>query len=178
MTAAVVYASRYGSTGAVARHIATGLGPDTDVIDLADGDPDLSGYDLVILGTAVYKAQPLGLMTRLTSSQALDGRAVALFVCGMESDPDKRHAETANAFPPALLERAVDVAFLGGRLLFSRITTTDRWTLRRISNAKTKTKTDVDAIDREAIDVFVSHLRDSLSVVAPVDQVAGTGDDS
>ncbi|MCL2467960.1 MAG: flavodoxin domain-containing protein [Micrococcales bacterium] len=170
MSTAVVYASRYGSTGAIARRIATGLGPDTAVFDLADGDPDLSGYDLVVLGTAVYKQEPLGLMKRFTSLDALDGTPVALFVGGMETDPDKRDVLTKGAFPAQLMDRAVAVGFLGGRLLFSQMVFTDKVALKRLT--KTQTKTDVDAIDRDAIDRFVSELRDSLSLHAADPQVS------
>ncbi|MCL2454446.1 MAG: flavodoxin domain-containing protein [Micrococcales bacterium] len=158
MTTVVVYASRYGSTGAIAHHIAKQLGPDADAFDLADGDPDLSDYDLVVLGTPVYTGQPLPLMTRFAGSTALDGKQVALFVSGMETDPAKRDVETKAAFPSELVDRAVAVGYLGGRLLFSRMGITDRFAIKRIANVKTKT--DIDAIDRDAIDRLVSQIRD------------------
>ena len=165
MSTAVVYASRYGSTSDIAHHIARQLGPGTAAFDLADGDPDLSGYDLVVLGTPVYLGQPLGLMKQLAASGALDGTRVALFAGGLETDPAKRDATIKEAYPPELLDRAVAVGFLGGRLLSRRIGMTDRSAFKRATG--TKVKGDIDAVDRDAIDRFVSQVRDSLGTAVP-----------
>ncbi|MCL2090352.1 MAG: flavodoxin domain-containing protein [Micrococcales bacterium] len=159
MATAVVFASRYGTTGDIAHHIAQQLGPDAEAFDLADGTPDLSGYDLVVLGTPVYLGQPLEPMKQLAGSAALDGKPVALFVGGLETDPARRDTTTSQAFPAELLDRAVAVGFLGGRLWSGRIAMTDRFAFRRATG--TKIKADVDAIDREAVDRFVSQVRDS-----------------
>lgn len=169
MTTAVVYASRYGSTSGIAHHIAQQLGPDTATFDLADGDPDLSGYDLVVLGTPVYLGRPLGLMERFAGSAALGDRPVALFVGGLETDPAKQDAATGQVFPSELVDRAVAVGFLGGRLLSDRVGMTDRFAFRRATG--TKIKGDVDAVDRDAIDRFVSQVRDSQRTL---DEKAGT----
>lgn len=167
MTTAVVFASRYGSTSDIAHHIAKQLGPGTAVLDLADGDPDLSGYDLVILGTPVYLGQPLGLVKQLVESAALDDRPVALFVGGLETDPAKQDAATTAVFPSELVDRAIAVGFLGGRLLSRRIGMTDRFAFRRATG--TKITTDVDAIDHDAIDRFVSQVRDNQTALTTPD---------
>ncbi len=168
MTIAVVYASRYGSTSGVAHHVAQQLGAET--FDLADGEPDLSGFNLVILGTPVYLGLPLGLMKQFTDTAALDGTMVALFVGGLEADPAKHDLTIEEAFPPVLLERAVAKAFVGGRLLSRQIGMSDRSAFKRATG--TKIKGDVDAIDREAIDRFVAEVRNILGMSPPDD--AGT----
>ena len=151
--AAVVFASKYGTTREIARRIADGLGG-AHLHDLADGAPDLTGYDTVVLGTAVYAGRPLAAMTTYVASGALDGKRVALFVCGMEPDPARRAQEVAAAYPPALANRSGATAFLGGRFQFARMTRLERFIVKRIA----KVSTDVDAIDQSAIDDFVTRL--------------------
>lgn len=172
MSTAVVYASRYGSTSAIAHHIANKLGPGTTTFDLADGEPDLSGCDLVILGTPVYLGLALGLMKQYADGAALDGIPVALFVGGLETEPAKRDATVEAAFPPRLLEQAVAVAFVGGRLLSRQIGMTDRSAFKRATG--TKIKGDVNAIDRDAIDRFVAEVRNIRGLPSIPDDETGT----
>ncbi|MDR2974116.1 MAG: flavodoxin domain-containing protein [Propionibacteriaceae bacterium] len=155
MTTAIVYASKHGSTADIARQIADGLGPDTTVFDLATTQPDLIGFDTVILGTSIYAGSPMATMKTFAQTDALHGKRVALFASGMESDPAKRDAETKAAFPSELADRALTVAFLPGRYQFAKMNVAERFLIHRIA----KTKTDIDATDDAAISAFIATLK-------------------
>ncbi|MDR0944908.1 MAG: flavodoxin domain-containing protein, partial [Bifidobacteriaceae bacterium] len=148
--------SKYGATADIAHRLAGRLGPDTQVFDLADGQPDLTGFDTVVLGTAIYAHQPLPAMKEFTGATPLDGKRIALFMGGMETDPAKRAAEVEAAFPPELAARARNVAFLGGKFQFAKMNAPERFVIKRIA----KTKTDQDQVDDAAIAAFAATLTD------------------
>lgn len=128
---------------------------DVVVFDLADGTPDLTPFDLVVLGTPIYAGQPLPAMKDLLRTGIPDGAHLGLFVIGMVPDADGRERELANAYPEELRARATAAAFLGGRLRFSRMNRFERFVVTRMA----KTRTDADAIDEDALSRFVSELR-------------------
>ncbi|MFC7580203.1 flavodoxin domain-containing protein [Schaalia naturae] len=152
---AIAFASKHGATAEIARRIADGLGPGARLFDLAQGRPDLSKFDAIVLGTAVYAGTPLRTMRTFARSLAPDAARLGLFVSGMETDPAVRDQEVQAAFPQALLDRAVAAAFLGGRFRFAGMNVAERLVVRRIAG----TRTDVEAIDDQAIEDFILRMR-------------------
>lgn len=185
MKSAIVFASKHGTTAEIAHRIARELGtghpgdptpghageatpspstPDTDtpadqdvtVLDLADGTPDLAGFDLVVLGTPVYAGRPMSTMRSfLRSGSVPDTARLELFVTGMVPEPEAREKELSEAYPAGVRERAVARGFLGGRFRLSTLNRFERFVVARIA----KTHSDVEAIDEEALQRFVSELR-------------------
>jgi len=161
MKSAVVFASKHSTTADIAQRIARELqdarpgDPDVVVHDLADGTPDLASFDLVVLGTPIYAGQPLPAMKDLVRVGIPGTARVALFLIGMVPDAEGRERELANTYPAELRARAVAVGFLGGRLRLSRMNRFERFVVTRMA----KTRTDVDAIDEDALSRFVSELR-------------------
>jgi menaquinone-dependent protoporphyrinogen oxidase len=87
----VAYASKHGSTRAIARAIGRGLkrrGLDVDVRDVADVD-GLEGYRAVVLGSAVYMGKwlPIARGFVLEHREELDARPCWLFSSGPVGDP-------------------------------------------------------------------------------------------
>lgn len=156
MRAAVVVASKHGTTVEIGRRVAQALGGDVPVLDLADHHhhPDVSGYDTVVLGTAVYAGQPRAQMKAFTQLADLGGKRLGLFVSGMLPDADARATELAAAFPPALNDSATATAFLGGAFQFDKLNRFERFVVKRFA----KVTTDVDAIDDRAIGAFAQAL--------------------
>lgn len=161
MKSAVVFASKHSTTADIAQRIARELqdarpgDPDVVVHDLADGTPDLASFDLVVLGTPIYAGQPLPAMKDLVRVGIPGTARVALFLIGMVPDAEGRERELANTYPEELRARAVAVGFLGGRLRLSRMNRFERFVVTRMA----KTRTDVDAIDEDALSRFVSEVR-------------------
>ncbi|MDR2930171.1 MAG: flavodoxin domain-containing protein [Propionibacteriaceae bacterium] len=157
MTTAIIYASKHGLTSQLAADIADRLGPDTAVFDLGESAPPLAGFDTIVLGTPIYAGRPLAAMRSFVSRADLRGKRVALFVTGMESDPHVKAQEARDGFPADLVERAIAVAFLGGRFRFASMNPIERFLITRIK----KTTQDTETIDQAAIDGFVAALTDA-----------------
>lgn len=154
MSTAIVYASKHGATAEVASRIASQIGRDTALFDLADGTPDLTDYQTVVLGTAIYAGQPTGAMKKYAGAVDLAGKTLGLFACGMEGDPTKQAEEATTAFPQRLQSQAVVAAFLPGRYQFSKMNVAERFVIKRMK----KTDKDTDAIDDAAIAGFAASL--------------------
>ena len=90
----IFYGSTTGSTGEIARKIASQLGvADTDIYDVADAAPsDTAPYDVLILGASTWGDGDLqaDMATFLDGLQALDlsNKEVAIFGLGDESMAD------------------------------------------------------------------------------------------
>ncbi len=155
MRAAVVVASKHGTTVEIGRRIADALGGDVPVLNLADHDhPDISRYDTVVLGTAVYDGAPREQMTSFAQNADLGEKRLGLFVSGMAPRAQARQEELATAFPPALSERAAATAFLGGALQFDKLDPAELSAVKELAKASA----DVDAIDDRAIAHFAQAL--------------------
>lgn len=102
MRKAVIYASKMGNTRSVAEHIAAGVG--ADLIDLKkQKDPDLSGYDAIVIGSGVYAGNPSRRVKVFAEDHAaeLTSKDVALFLCCLFDDAkgDEQLAKIASAMP-------------------------------------------------------------------------------
>jgi len=83
MKATVVYDSAYGNTEQIARAIGQGVGTGTEVVRAASVQPgQLTGLDLLIVGSPTQKFRPLPSVTGLVKSiprGGLEGARVAAF---------------------------------------------------------------------------------------------------
>lgn len=159
MKRAIIYASNHGTTAKVAGIIAEKLGNgNIDLHDLGKSvNSNLSDYDQIILGTSIHAGQPSGKMKKycLSNSQLLLSRSLALFVCGMESDPEKRILELNAAYSEDIRNHASTTGFLGGEFLFEKMNFFEKFIIKKIS----KEDKSVYAIDNANIELFVSGLR-------------------
>jgi menaquinone-dependent protoporphyrinogen oxidase len=94
MNVLVVYASRLGSTGAIARRIAIRLGAHglrTTTAPVGDA-PDVSSFDAVVIGTALYAGHVLKEARHFVEAnrEALAGRPVWVFSSGPVGDTAAR----------------------------------------------------------------------------------------
>ena len=155
MSTAIVVASKHGCTTEIGHRLAELLGPGAVVHDLADGAPDLCGVDTVVLGTPVYGGMPHKAVRAFARSADLERHQVALFVVGMLPGAEQREQAFAQAYPPALRERALATAVLGGRFRFAELNAFERFMVRWV----TKSRTDASAVDDEAISRFADDVR-------------------
>lgn len=154
MNTAIIYASKHGATAEIAGRIASQIGGTATLFDLADGKPDLTDFQTVVLGTAIYAGQPMSTMKKYAQTIDPAGKMLGLFACGMETDDSKRAEEIAAAFPERLQRQAVVSAFMPGRYQFAKMNVPERFIIKRIA----KTNRDVDAIDDNAIVTFAASL--------------------
>jgi len=160
MKTAIIYVSKYGITEKVAASIAGKLKETNEVAIFAltkNPNPDISGFEAVILGTPVYAGQPLNKMKVFCKANeaVLLQKKTALFVCGMEPDKTKQENELIAAYPERLQEKASATGFLGGAFQFEKMNFVERMIIKKIA----KTTISVQRIDEDAIENFVGQLK-------------------
>jgi len=116
MKTLVLYATKYGAAGEIAKRIAEKIGG-ADVHDLKQKPvPALSGYDCVIIGSSLYagvirKEAKAYLSETLT---VLSEKKIGLFLSGMETGGDNEKTYFEANFPPELLQAAQAKTLPGG----------------------------------------------------------------
>jgi len=136
----VVFGSKYGSTAEVARAIAEGL--DAEVVDVA-GKPDVSEYDVIVIGSPIYAGDYLNSVTRFIrdNKNSLQDRKIGAFITAaadMELDPGLTGEEdeelyTQQEYADGLAEMAggerLAARGFGGRLVPDQLDERDYKTL-------------------------------------------------
>jgi len=102
MKTIVIYASKMGSTRKVAEYIAGKI--DSGSVDLkADPNPDVSGFDRIILGTGVYASRTSKRLDAFIKGADLSGKDVRVFVCcklsGEKGDKQIKQISEKFGFP-------------------------------------------------------------------------------
>ena len=157
MKIAIIYASKHGTTEKVATSIADKL-RETNEVELfslkKNANPDISGFDTIILGSSIYAGQASGKMKSFCKANetVLLQKKLALFVCGMHPDKEEQEKELKNAYSEDLQKKAMATGFLGGEFLFEKMNFFERIIIKKIA----KTTNSVHQIDSEAIDNFIT----------------------
>ena len=160
MKIAIIYASKHGTTEKVAGTIAEKL-LETNEVELfslnKNPNPDISGFETVILGSSIYAGQASGKMKAFckTNESALLKKKTGLFVCGMHPEKEQQIKELNDTYPTALLEKAKATGFLGGEFLFDRMNFFERFIAKKIA----KTNNSVHRIDWETVDEFIRKIQ-------------------
>ena len=160
MKTAIIYASKHGTTEIVALSIAEKLSGEPFSLK-KNQNPDISGFDMVILGSSIYMGQASGKMKAFckTNEPVLLQKKIGLFVCGMHPEKEQREKELNDAYPAVLHEKAVAIGFLGGEFLFEKMNFIERLIIKKIA----KTTESTHQIDRDAVDVFIAELLQEIS---------------
>jgi len=162
MKTAIIYASKHGTTETVAVSIADKL-LDTNEVELFSlkktPNPDISGFDAVILGTCIYAGQASNKMKTFcrANETALSQKKIGLFVCGMHPDKTEQEKELNDAYSEILHKNAVASGFMGGNFLFDRLNFFERLIVKKVA----KTTTTVLRIDWEVINEFVEKIKNN-----------------
>lgn len=134
----IIYRSLHGTTGKVAKYISEKIKPKScDLIDLRDNrNPDLSGYETVILGGSVHTGQLNSAMKKFiqNNSDLLLTKRLGLFLCGMEIDKADLHF--SNAWPAELRNHATVRLHAGGEFLFEKMNFLERIAVKKIAGIK------------------------------------------
>jgi menaquinone-dependent protoporphyrinogen oxidase len=159
MKIAIIYASKHGTTEKVAGSIADKL-MGTNEVELfslnKNANPDISGFDMVILGSSIYAGQASGKMKSFckANESVLLQKKTGLFVCGMHPDKEQQEKELNEAYPDILLKKAKATGFLGGEFLFEKMNFFERMIIKKIA----KTESSVSQINWDAINDFCKKI--------------------
>jgi len=159
MKLAVIYASKHGTTEKVATYIFEKLKEKSEVEIFSltiNPNPDISKFDVIILGTPVYAGKPNKKMTSFCQKNisGLLEKKINLFVCGMDPNKEKQEKELNEAFPELLYQKATVKEFLGGEFLFEKMNFIERFIIKKIA----KTNQSVSRINWKGVDVFVKKV--------------------
>ncbi len=100
----IVYGSQKGSTAEIAGKMQgylAAVGCSVDTLAASDSAVDVSKYDLVVIGSGIYGAQPHKNIKAFIDKNrpALNQKKVAIFaVCGMMCSSDEKKQNAATAF--------------------------------------------------------------------------------
>jgi len=114
MKAAVIYATKYGSTQEIAQGIGAGLGEEAEVLSVQE-TREIADYELLVLGSPLYAGRLLPEMIDFLEQEQekLLTKKIAIFlVCG---DPGSVLVQGIDAGGQAYLQEIAD--FLGGKIL-------------------------------------------------------------
>ena len=186
----VAFASRHGGTEGIADAVAAALRetelagsvgatdamvPGTrhlvDVLKVGDVE-DVSGYDAVIVGSAVYAGRWMDSARRfvLTHATTLQTRPVWLFSSGPVGDPAVPDTEAADAAELAELVEAQGTRTFAGRLRPAELSLSERARIRDVHAAEGDYR-DWDEIREWALDIA-----DTLATATlPMPQVGTAG---
>jgi len=116
MRTIILYATKYGAAGEIARRIADRI-KGSVVCDLKRSSiPGLADFDCVIFGSSLYvgaiRKEAKAFLAQEHNAAVLREKKLGLFLSGMEEGAEKKFFE-AN-FPAEILQAAKAVRFLGG----------------------------------------------------------------
>ncbi len=160
MKTLIAYATRYGATRDCAEKIAALIGRDTDLIEIgkaAAADP--GSYDRIIIGSPVYLSRVPKAVQRFASAHEsiLMCKKVALFLCCIQDMEEPLRQQFRSGFSDRLIDHAVMIRGLGGRIQYDRLRPTDQFLMRLIAGKKrTQRSIDLDTITDQNIRSFAN----------------------
>lgn len=155
MNTLILYASKHGATGEIARRIARKLEGAT-LYDLKEGNiPPLGGYDRIVIGSALYAGMILKEAKEFLSqnADALRDKKLGLFLCGMDASREAMYFDSN--FPHDLLDAASEKRHLGGIFDPKKAGLMGRLIMKAVA----KQSGYKDSIDDEQIQQFAEGLK-------------------
>lgn len=132
----IAYASKYGTTRSCVERLTDALkGLDVTVADLATQQPDVTTYDIVVAGSAVYmgRLMPAARKFFQQNADALTQKRLFLFLCCGISHEYEYYREVV--FPKALRDAAEQSLYFGGRLSTDGLSLVDKLIVRSIRSS-------------------------------------------
>ncbi|MBE6684759.1 MAG: hypothetical protein E7592_03820 [Ruminococcaceae bacterium] len=133
MKIAVIYVTVGGTTRECAELLKKELKThDVDLFDLSESDPELSGYDTIVVGFPIRMGRAMKKARNYikTHLEKLKECRVAYYICCGFVDCFDEYAE--KTIPDVLRERAVAVSCLGGSLEPSRFKGLDKLVVKAV----------------------------------------------
>ena len=160
MKTLILYASKYGATGEIARRIAEKM-PEATVCNIkTDKIPQLSKFDCIIIGSSLYagmiRKEAKEYITQNTTE--LCKKKFGLFLSGFEPTNEKIYF--TNKFSGELLEAATATAFLGGIFDPEKVGFPGRFIVKKIA----KQSDYLNNISNDKISSFIGELNRKANI--------------
>lgn len=152
----ILYATRHGATEKAARLLSLELGGDTTVVDLSKSPaPELTDFDTVVVGSAVYVGKVLEPVKKFVEDNAavLGTKRLGLFICcaNLEQAGEQLKAN----YPADLVETAVAKGDFGYAIQMDRMNFIERTAIKVIM----KTRESSEHISEANIKQFAASLK-------------------
>lgn len=142
MKTIILYASTYGYTQDCVQTLKDKLAGETAIFNInKDTLPDLNDYDTVLIGGSIYMGQIQKKIKKycLSNIDVLKNKNLGFFIsCGA---PENYDDYFKNAFPAALLEKALATQIFGGELRPDKMNFFHKFIMTNIAKASDKDKT-------------------------------------
>lgn len=132
----IAYASKYGTVTECVRRLQSELcNSSPTVVNLEEGSPDPSQYDILLLGTSVYfgKARPAFRQFLKEYGSVLEQKTVGLFFCCGLAHEHEYYQE--RIFPRSLRRSAFATLYFGGVLKQKHPSLMDRFWLHNMRSS-------------------------------------------
>lgn len=153
MKTIIIYATKHGTAGKVARMLQSKIEGEVRTINLKkDNVPKLDQFDQVILGGSIYvgKLQPELQQYINHNLTVLLKKKVGLYLCAGEADPAARHKLIETVFPK-ISEHAVIKEVVGGEFNIADMNFFEKLLIRMVTGKLENSSTlSADAIHRIA----------------------------
>ncbi len=157
MNVLIAYASKYGSVQRVSEAIYQKLDSPTTLINLrGSSTPNLSGFDVVVIGGSIYAGRILSAVPRFVErnrEQLLKRTAILFISCLYEGE--KGEQQLREAFPAWLLAHASGAHNVGGEIILQKLRFLERLVIRKLA----KVDEDIRKIDDQAIENIARDIR-------------------
>ncbi len=138
MKTAIVYRSHHGTTEKVANMISEALGKENaSLFDLkTDKNPDLSGFDQIILGGSIHAGNVQNKVKEFCKNNmnTLLEKPLGLFLSCMEEKQAQEQFD--RAFPELLRSHAKSCKLTGGEFNFDKMNFLEKVIIRKISGIR------------------------------------------
>lgn len=151
MRTIIIYSSKHGATREAAKLLAHQLADGAVIAEVTEA-PDVTPFDCVVLGSAIYAGKPLKPMQDFCAQhqEELLQKRLGLFICAM-ADPVIVRQELTMAYSALLRQHAVATAWFGGKIIPAKLSATERAVLKIMRKSKPREELRHDDIQRFVI---------------------------
>lgn len=156
MKIAIIYCSKHGTTGKIAKLIAEKRSADdVDLVNLMDSDePVVDQYDQIVIGGSIHYGRIQKNIKRFCEryTDKLIQKDLGLFICCMLDE--KKEEQFENAFPEVLRQHSKAKGCFGGEFLIEKMNFLEKLIVKKVANATTSSS----HINFDEVDHFIAQL--------------------
>jgi menaquinone-dependent protoporphyrinogen oxidase len=152
MKTLITYSTTHGCTGKIANELASQFEGDITVVDLKNNpNPDLKGYERVIIGGSIHAGQIQKRVKTFCNKNAeiLKQKELGLFIACMEQGKTAQK-QLLDAYPAELIDHAKSTTCFGGEFDFEKMNFLEKMVVKKVAKINHSTS----KLDHEAIRKF------------------------
>jgi len=156
MKTIILYGTSHGTTEKCSKMLADKIGGNPTLVNLQENNnPNLSEYDIVIIGSSIVAGKIRKHVKNFANKnvEALLKKKVGIFLCCMEEENPQKYIN--ENFPEEIVKSLFAVGFFGGEFIFEKMGGLERFIIKKMS----KTDKNVSKIKEENISKFAETVK-------------------